>query len=415
VRASIIVVTHSGAERLDDGLASLTPYADRSDVETILVDNGAPDELSEQAGRRFPWARVVRSPNNLGFSGGVNLGAEAASGEVLILLNDDAAAEPGFVEAHLEVLEASPDAAASGGRLVSWDRSRHDFLRGRVTFDVHAFQIGQGWPVDEVEGPAAGEPLPFACGGNAAVRRADWRAVGGFDPGLFAYFEDVELGWQLWSTGRAVVAAPDAVARHRGAATSAALGDFRRGVLFERNALRIFHCCADDEHRAALGSAVYATFLHRMVAFAAARPEWAPHVTDPFGSTVGPAGWRDRWGTRLRDQGVVAAARHLLARVLLGPRAGTPRIDDGHLLMQLRAAHGFFEGIGNTETRRVEVQRRRTVADRELAVRFPRLVVPTYEGDREWFGSDAFRSLLPDDWPIEFADLDDILHPTLRR
>lgn len=413
MKASVIVVTHSGPGRLDDGLASLSPYANRSDVEVVLVDNGAPDDLTSEANRRCPWAKVVRSPDNLGFSGGVNLGVENATGDVVILLNDDAAAEEGFVESHLDVLEAHPKAAASGGRLVSWDGSRHDFLRGRVTFDVHAFQLGQGWPVDQLEGPEIGEPLPFACGGNMAVRRADWRAAGGFDPELFAYFEDVELGWQLWSTGRRVVAAPNAVARHRGSATSSAMGDFRRGVLFERNALRIFHTCADDEHRAALGTAVYATFLHRIVAFAASRPEWAPHVTDPFGSTGGPAGWRDRWSVRLRERGVVGTARHALARLLIGPRAGRPRIDDGHLLMQLRAAHGFFEGLGNTEHRRRAFQRRRSVSDRDLAGRFPRLVVPTYEGDEAWFASEAFRSLLPDDWPIEHAVLDEILHPTL--
>ncbi len=415
MRASVVVVVHSGAERLADGLASLAPYAGRSDVEIILVDNGAPGDIAGEARRRYPWARVVKSPHNLGFSGGVNLGAEAAVGDVLILLNDDAAAEPGFVENHLDVLDVSPEAAASGGRLVSWDGSRNDFLRGRITFDVHAFQVGQGWPVGELEQPASGEPLPFACGGNMAIRRSDWQAVGGFDPELFAYFEDVELGWQLWSMGRSVVAAPEAVARHRGSATSSALGAFRRGVLFERNALRIFHTCADDEHRAALGSAVYATFLNRMVSFATSRPEWAPYVTDPFGSTGGPVDRRQRWSTRLRERGVLGTARHGLARILLGPRAGRPRIDDGHLLMQLQAAHGFFEGIGDTEARRRVVQRSRVVADRELADRFPRLVVPTYHGDEAWFGSDAFRALLSDDWPLEFKSLDEVVHPSLLR
>jgi GT2 family glycosyltransferase len=415
VKASVIVVTHAGTERLSDGLASLEGYGNRSDMEIILVDNGAPDDCSATAGRDYPWARVVRSEQNLGFTGGANLGAEAADGEILLLLNDDAAAEPGWVEAHLDVLDANPGAAASGGRLVSWDGSRHDFLHGRVTFDAHAFQIGQGWPVDQLEAPAAGDPLPFACGGNMAVRKADWDRLGGFDPELFAYFEDVELGWQLWAGGREVVSAPDAVARHRGSATSSGLGDFRRGVLFERNALRIFHACADPEHRSALGPAVWATFLHRMVAFANSRPDWAPHMTDPFGSMPGPPGFRERWGRRLREHGAAGTVRHALARALLGPRAGQPTIDDGHLLMQLRAAHGFFEGLDRTEKRRRVTEARRTVPDREILGRFPRLIVATYEGDEAWFGSDAFRSLLPDDWPLEFADLDQILHPSLQR
>lgn len=407
MKASVIVVTHCGGERLADSLGSLARDAGRGDIEVILVANGAPADTGAVAARDYPWARVVRSESNLGFAGGANLGAAAASGEVLLLLNDDAAAGDDFVAAHLQTLERHPAAAASGGRLVSWDGDRHDFVRGRLTFDAHAFQVGQGRPIGELDPPAEGEDLPFACGGNLAVRRRDWVAVGGFDADLFAYFEDVELGWRLWATGRQVVAAPDAVARHRGAATSSALGDFTRGVLFERNALRVFHGCADAECRAAFGPAVYLTYLHRLVAFAQADPERARWVADPF--TAAPAGWRQRWWRRLEDDGALATTRRALARLLLGRSAGSPRLDDGHLLMQLRAAHGFFAGLPAAEQRRRELERRRTVSDREIVARFPRLVVPTYRGDERWFGSEEFRSLLPAGWPVEFAELTEIL------
>ena len=409
MNASVIVVTHCGGERLADSLGSLAGYAGRSDVEVILVANGAPADTGGVAARDYPWARVIRSESNVGFAGGANLGAAAASGEVLLLLNDDAAAADGFVEAHLQTLGRHPQAAASGGRLLSWDGRRHDFVRGRLTFDAHAFQVGQGRPVGELDPPAEGEALPFACGGNLAVRRRDWEAVGGFDAELFAYFEDVELGWRLWATGRQVVAAPDAVARHRGAATSSALGAFTRGVLFERNALRVFHVCADAGCRSAFGPAVYLTYLHRLVAFAEADPERARWVTDPF--TAAPSDWRQRWWRRLEDDGALATARRALARVLLGRSAGSPRLDDGHLLMQLRAAHGFFTGLPASEQRRRELERRRSVSDREIVARFPRLVVPTYLGDERWFGSQEFRSLLPAGWPVEFAELDEILTP----
>jgi hypothetical protein len=267
--------------------------------------------------------------------------------------------------------------------------------------------------VDGLDLPYEGEALPFACGGNMAIRRADWESSGGFDKELFAYFEDVDLGWRLWAAGRQVVAAPEAVARHRGAATSSALGDFRRGVLFERNALRTFFACADDELRAAFAPAVFATFLHRTVAFAEAHPELAPHVADPFGVDATPASMTQRWRRRLRDRGFGGTLRHALARVVLGRRAGSPTVDDGHLLMQLRAAQGFFAGLEDTETRRAALQKSRTVPDREIVKRFPRLIVPTYTGDEAWFASDAFQSLLPDGWPVEFRRLDEVLHPSL--
>ena len=49
MKASVVVVTHAGASHLDDGLASLTPYAERSDVEVILVDNGSADGSGDTA------------------------------------------------------------------------------------------------------------------------------------------------------------------------------------------------------------------------------------------------------------------------------------------------------------------------------------------------------------------------------
>jgi len=202
VRASVVVVVHAGAHHLEDSLGSLASPAERGSIEVVLVDNGSADGCGEAARRRYPWAKVIRSDDNTGFAGGVHLGVGAATGDVLVLLNDDAAAEPGLVEAHVETLAANPKAAVSAGRLTSWDGRKHDFVRGGVTFDCHAFQLGQGVEVADIEPPAPGTPLPFACGGNMAIRRSDWEKSGGFDPELFAYFEDVDLGWRLWAVGR---------------------------------------------------------------------------------------------------------------------------------------------------------------------------------------------------------------------
>ncbi len=406
MKASVIIVAHAGLGPLEDSLGSLDAYRARAGIEVVLVDNGSADRCSEAAARRWPWITTVRSESNLGFAGGIHLGAQAAEGEVLVLLNDDAAAEDGFVEAHLECLGEHAEAAVSAGRLVSWDGERHDFVRGIVTFDCHAFQLGQGRLTTDVVPPMPGEALPFACGGNMAVRRVDWEKAGGFDRGLFAYFEDVELGWRLWAQGREVRAAPDAVARHRGAATSSGLGDHLRGVLFERNALRIFHACADSECRAAFGAAVYTTFLHRLTAFAADNPDLAGFVADPFSTDAVGRPVAAETGSRR----ALAGSGKRFVRRLRGDRdtAGTV-LGDGLLRMQMRAAHGFFSGLDWTERRRAELEAVRTVPDREILTRFPRFVVPTYLGDEELFGSEAFRALLPEGWPLECRRLDEII------
>jgi hypothetical protein len=407
VKASVIVVTHAGLKQLDDSLGSLGAYSGRTGIEVVLVDNGSADRCSEGAARRWPWIKAVRSESNLGFAGGVHRGVEAAEGEVLVLLNDDAAAEEGLVEAHLDCLGSYPDAAVSAGRLVSWDGERHDFVRGLVTFDCHAFQLGQGRSTNEVTPPAPGEVLPFACGGNMAVRRRDWERTGGFDSDLFAYFEDVELGWRLWARGREVRAAPDAVARHRGGATSSTLGDLLRGVLFERNALRIFHSCADADCRAAFGAAVHLTFLHRLTAFAAESPSLARAAADPFSGETAPSSEVEEKGRRRGS--FASSGSHLLRRFLGNSDSGQPVVENSLLLMQLRAAQGFFSGFEGTERRRAELEAARKVPDREILARFPRFVVPTYLGDEELFASEAFRALLPEDWPIKYRQLDQII------
>jgi GT2 family glycosyltransferase len=409
LKASVIVVVHAGEKHLQDSVESLAPGGERGRYEVVVVDNGSADRCGERAAERYPWAKVVRADRNLGFAGGVHLGVEASSGDVLILLNDDASAEVGFVEAHLETLDANPGAAASAGRLLDLTGARHDFLRGGVTFDCHAFQIGQGFSVHSLAPTEQGEELPFACGGNMAVRRTDWEASGGFDRELFAYFEDVELGWRLWAMGRRVVAAPDAVARHRGAATSSMLGDFRRGVLFERNALRAFVATADTDCRGAFAPAIATTFLHRLAEFAKDSPEFEHATADPFAEGHQVLSFGERWRRRLRRRGLAGTLRHLAARGLLGPRAGQPVLEDGRLLMQLRAAQGFVGGLDHVEERRSQLEAMRTVPDREILARFPRMVVPTYPGDERLFQSDAFQSLLPVGWPLEFRELDELM------
>lgn len=63
--------------------------------EVVIVDNGGGDGTAEWCAER--GARVVRSPVNLGFAGGVNLGLAAARGDVAVVLNNDALATPGWL------------------------------------------------------------------------------------------------------------------------------------------------------------------------------------------------------------------------------------------------------------------------------------------------------------------------------
>jgi GT2 family glycosyltransferase len=103
---SVVVVSHRPGSWLAECLASVLPQAS----EVVVVDNGSSDATASAIARQA-GAVIVRSPRNLGFAGGVNLGLRHASGEIVALLNDDAVAGPGWLDAARVVL-TDPTVAA---------------------------------------------------------------------------------------------------------------------------------------------------------------------------------------------------------------------------------------------------------------------------------------------------------------
>src|SRR5258706_8772931 len=132
--------------------------------------------------------------------------------------------------------------------------------------------------------PPAGEEIPSAGGGNLFPRREPLLALGGFDDDYFAYLEDVDFGWRSWLAGFRVLYEPRAVVRHKSSATSQRLGDFERGVLFERNALQTALKNYESLHDAS--GALFFTFLARLHHYATTRNANPAELTrEPFSKT----------------------------------------------------------------------------------------------------------------------------------
>src|SRR5439155_3544217 len=200
---------------------------------------------------------------NRGFTGGIAAGLATSKARTVIFLNNDAVPEPGWLAALVRAMDEAPeDVVSVGGKIVDLAGQRIDFIGGLLTFDGHAFQNGFRMPLGAREEPAAGADLLFACGGNMISRRDRLEVLGGFDDDYFAYLEDVDFGWRTWIAGQRAVYEPRAVVRHASSATSDRLGNFERGVLFERNAMQTAIKNFEDLHEAA--GALLFTYLHRI-------------------------------------------------------------------------------------------------------------------------------------------------------
>jgi GT2 family glycosyltransferase len=384
------VVTWNGLEDTLRALEALTPQlAEVPGSAVILVDNGSTDGTPREIGRRFPAARVIRLPENRGFTGGVDAGVAASVADFVLLLNNDAVPEAGWLREMVTSIEAAPaDVIAVGGKILDNTGTLTDFIGGILTFDGHAFQRHFRRPVEEVPPPSDGSEILFACGGNLIARRREFVDLGAFDDDYFAYLEDVDFGWRAWVCGYRVLYNDRAVVRHRSSATSDRLGNYERGVLFERNALQTALKNFGDENLRQFAGPIFLALLSRMHTYTTSRNAEAGALTRP------PLGDKTPQRSMPPAGSLLSRLRRRLGARIAG-RPGAVVIDDPLTMMQFRAMEWLFQHSEQIMSKRRSVQERRRRDDAEIFDRFPLHYVPTYAGDSELMRSSLFRLLQP--------------------
>jgi GT2 family glycosyltransferase len=463
-KVSVAILSWNGRHHLETCLEALSEQLDPGvEWEVVVLDNGSADGTEGWLCERYPAqapgreaagrVRWIRSAVNLGFCAGNNRLVAEAAGDAVAFLNNDTRPSRGWLAALVRGLARAPaDVAAVSGKIVDWDGERLDFGRGVMTFDGHAFQLDFRRPLAAARVPERGEELFFACGGNMLIRRGSFLAAGGFDESYFAYLEDVDLGWRLWSGGERVAFEPDAVVHHRSNATSDLLGLYNRGFLFERNAFLTAYKNYEPGLWEKVMPALLLTFLSRtQTMLADNNPGGGSLRVDPYAgwiaNTAGPAappgneppaaaasgrdglslaGVRRKWrehGTReLCRRAAVKLRAELRAALAMGGDGGDggrrkggstaprpPALTDERTVAQLRALSYLLSHLEAAAAGRAAVQRRRRRSDREIFARFPPYLVPTYPGDRALFASPGFAAWLPPELPLVRHTLDEVM------
>jgi N-acetylglucosaminyl-diphospho-decaprenol L-rhamnosyltransferase len=235
--ATVILPSLNGA-RTRHVLRSLA--AQTAPHETIVVDNGSPDREVSASCEEFEFARAIEPGENLGFSRAVNLAAAEATGEALILVNDDARYDRDFVERLLDALDPGAGVVATAGVLrAQRDESRIDTAGIEIDRTLLGFDYLHGQPLHVLTDRT---PDPFGpTGAAAAYDRRAFARLGGFDERIFAYFEDLDLALRTRLAGWGCRLAPTARGTHAHAATLGSgssrknyLMGFARGYLLRK-------------------------------------------------------------------------------------------------------------------------------------------------------------------------------------
>jgi GT2 family glycosyltransferase len=207
---SVVVVAWNSRKELDRTIPALLPEL-RDGDELIVVDNASDDDTAAAVLTQAPEARIVTMGRNVGFAAGCNAGAEAARGDLLVVLNPDAAPLPGFGAAIRRPWIEGRGWAAWQALVAEEGATRINSWGNPVHFTGIVWAGGHGRPI--AEAPAAGEVISLS-GACLAIPVETWRQVGGLPERFFLYHEDVDISLRLRLRGDTLGIEPTAVVAH---------------------------------------------------------------------------------------------------------------------------------------------------------------------------------------------------------
>ena len=202
-RMSVVICTYNGSATLGGCLEAVLAL-DYPDYEVIVVCDACLDRSAEIAGS-FEGVRVIETLRR-GLAAARNTGMEAATGEVVAYIDDDALADPDWLT-RLAQTFAEGEFAAVGGPNV---------LPPESNWVAECVANAPGGPTHVLVSDRDAEHIP---GCNMAIRKEALERIGGFDPQFRAAGDDVDVCWRLLDAGERIAFNPGAVVLHHRRAT----------------------------------------------------------------------------------------------------------------------------------------------------------------------------------------------------
>lgn len=235
-RVTVVVLNYKSKEQTLKCIDSITK-SNYEDVDIIVVDNNSADGLEDDI-KNIPNVTFIQTGNNLGYTGGNNIGIKKAienNADFIFVLNADAFLEKNAISALLEVVNKDENIGIVGPKILFGDKKTIWYAGG--IFDK-ANILGRHKGVDEKDHGQydTKEETDYVTGGAIFIKKEVFDKVGLFDEKYFLYYEDSDFCMRAKKAGLKVVYVPQAVVYHENA-SSTGLGSPLQDYFITRNRL----------------------------------------------------------------------------------------------------------------------------------------------------------------------------------
>ena len=227
---SIIILNYNGEKFLENCLESIIRETNQS-YEIIVVDNNSPDKSGEKFSKKYQKCNFILNKKNVGVSEGLNIGIRNAKGKFVVLLNNDLIVAPKWLEHLFDAHEIYGNGLYQPKFLKMNDRSVLDSAGNLISIFGFGFSREKG-KKDTLQYNAI-EEIGFAAGTCLFCPKEIFDKVGLFDEKLFAYNEDLDLGWRARLLNFKSYYVPKSIVYHHGSAQWKWSGE--KFYLLERN------------------------------------------------------------------------------------------------------------------------------------------------------------------------------------
>lgn len=219
-RISIISVNYNGFALTAAMIDSLRRHV-TTPLEIVVVDNGSVRDEAALLRERYPDIVVLRSDENLGFAGGNNLGIRVATGDCLLLLNNDTEVTDDTLHYLTETLDTDPSIGAVCPKIRFWAPPQAIQFAGytpltRITLRNALIGFGQS---DDGTFDTPHE-TPYAHGAAMMVRRGVVEKAGLMPEEYFLYYEELDWSERIREAGYRIAYDPRATVFHKESATT---------------------------------------------------------------------------------------------------------------------------------------------------------------------------------------------------
>lgn len=211
---SIIIVNWNGKQWLENECLPSVKKQTYQNYEVVLVDNASSDDSLDFVKKNYPKVKVVKSKSNLGFAAGNNLGLKHATGELVLLLNNDTRFKEDYLEKFIKAFEEIPNLASVQSKIkLAFEPDKIDSCGGFWTSSTFLYHFGNR-KSEKLAKYNKSLPVFTNKGASMLVKKDVIDKIGFFDNDFWSYYEETDFCHRAWLAGYECWYYPEAEIQH---------------------------------------------------------------------------------------------------------------------------------------------------------------------------------------------------------